>query len=171
MSPSPCSKKCLDGLLLSLHFSHIYHLYHIILYIYISIKYTLIVISCHISHSFGLLWWWWRGDVASVFKAAGGGSVFGECHPLADLNAPWFSCPRYKIPWTWAKWSNCAILWQTHSGEADIKNINRIQKCLDLACWCLLQLQLHLDTSSREDCQLFDDMPLSEFGREEICES
>ena len=145
--------------------SLIYHFAYIIL-LYIHKIHT----YCHLLPHFAY-WWWWRGDVASAFKAAGGGSVFWECHPLADLNAPWFSCPRYKIPWTWAKWSNCAILWQTHSGEADIKNINSIQKCLDLACLCLLQLQLHLDTSSREDCQLLDDMPLSEFGREEICES
>lgn len=156
----------------------------------------------------------------SVFKAAGGRSVFWECHPLADLenhchnnslaactkkpitlvksierpqlqelptsskfaymadrkkswhctgkilNTPWFSCPEYKSPWTWTKWGNCAMFWQTHSREqANIKN------CFDLICWYLLLLQLYLDTSSHEDCQLFDNMRLSEYGREEICES
>ena len=82
------------------------------------------------------------------------------------LNTPWFSCPEYKSPWTWTKWGNCAMFWQTHSREqANIKN------CFDLICWYLLLLQLYLDTSSHEDCQLFDNMRLSEFGREEICES
>lgn len=114
MSASPSSKKCLDWLLLSLHLSHIS--LRIISYF---------KIYFHKIHTRTVL-----GEEAMVpvFKAAGGRSVFWKCHPFADLNAAWFSCRRYKIPWTWTKWSNCAILWQTHSREADMTNIKSSQK-------------------------------------------